>query len=709
MMHIKSPLVVALLYSLLLCLLSTNYTQAQLLPNCDDFIASASTTPSALGACTGTITLSLSGGTAPYIVQGGSSIPSTTFMTDIFTISNVCAGTQVLLITDANGCIATLTAIVTNDGSGDCTTLTATYNATPASCNAFGAPCNGTVQVFPSGGTAPYTTTIDGVSFAGTADNLCAGTHAVVIIDAMGCAYTLLTVVDNISLVMTLSATPNTSETTSSLDCNGSIIPTVSGGIPPYTYTISPSGGSPANPLSGLCAGTYCVTVADAGGCSTQACIAVINDFPAAPIVAQSDTIYAEIGTLVTVAPLNNDSGTGALNILSATVPPPHELSIDFENDLISIVANASGTSSSPIVISYVTLDEAGQVATGTIIIYLLPDGSCDAGCVYPGDADNNGVADNFDVLQIGLGYDYTGAAREDQSIIWYPHPAADWGLAAPSGTDFKYADCNGNGTINAADTAAVSLNYGWLHGKGDAESVSGVPLFFEPTLTSVPDGNDTLYLSIHLGNSATPADEFYGIAFSVNYDATLATFQNAEIAEGSWAGDESNSLLFAKNLASNSRGDLCFTRTDHNNTSGAGAIVRTKFVIIENIDGGKGTSEVSAPFSFENIRCIKHDGTIMEIAPEEIVITSATNAPNSQLPEISIFPNPVSDWLFASLPISAAADVCIFDAAGRAIYTAQGQNGMLSISTATWQKGVYFVQTTTQEGSTIHKVIVTK
>ncbi|HXB12098.1 MAG TPA: hypothetical protein VNZ45_08950, partial [Bacteroidia bacterium] len=56
---------------------------------------------------------------------------------------------------------------------------------------------------------------------------------------------------------------------------NGSATVGVSGGVAPYTYTWSPSGGTSAN-ATGLSAGTYTVTVKDKNGCTATASVTLV-------------------------------------------------------------------------------------------------------------------------------------------------------------------------------------------------------------------------------------------------------------------------------------------------------------------------------------------------------------------------------------------------------------------------------------------------
>ena len=68
--------------------------------------------------------------------------------------------------------------------------------------------------------------------------------------------------VDNFRLLSPLTATQSQVNTFCNGACNGSAKVVASGGVAPYTYSWSPSGGSAAT-ASGLCAGTYTCTITD--------------------------------------------------------------------------------------------------------------------------------------------------------------------------------------------------------------------------------------------------------------------------------------------------------------------------------------------------------------------------------------------------------------------------------------------------------------
>jgi hypothetical protein len=80
---------------------------------------------------------------------------------------------------------------------------------------------------------------------------------------------------------------------------------------------------------------------------------------------------------------------------------------------------------------------------------------------VYPGDADDNDVVDERDILPIGLYYRDTGPARDSVTTAWTMSPAhvtaggISWEPARAA-----HADTDGDGEVNAVDICAVADNW---------------------------------------------------------------------------------------------------------------------------------------------------------------------------------------------------------------------------------------------------------
>jgi spore coat protein CotH len=81
------------------------------------------------------------------------------------------------------------------------------------------------------------------------------------------------------------------------------------------------------------------------------------------------------------------------------------------------------------------------------------------SGQVYPGDADNNGVVNAFDVLPIGVYFKSNGSSRESVSFVWGAQRALLW--ETPAAT---YADVNGDGVVDEKDVIGIGVNWGNSH-----------------------------------------------------------------------------------------------------------------------------------------------------------------------------------------------------------------------------------------------------
>jgi hypothetical protein len=79
---------------------------------------------------------------------------------------------------------------------------------------------------------------------------------------------------------------------------------------------------------------------------------------------------------------------------------------------------------------------------------------------VYPGDANNDGVVNEVDVLPLGIFWSWTDLARDSLGIDWTIKPVKQpWSDRAAT-----YADANGDGVIDLKDLVAISANWGKIH-----------------------------------------------------------------------------------------------------------------------------------------------------------------------------------------------------------------------------------------------------
>ncbi|MBA4239658.1 MAG: hypothetical protein C0448_02940 [Sphingobacteriaceae bacterium] len=218
------------------------------------------------GACDGTATANMSGGTGPYTYTWSPGNPAGQ---GTATITGLCPGAYTVISRDANNCQKTETVSITQPVA-----ISAGITSGSLTCNAV---CNGSINSVPSGGTGPYTFTLQSSGAPVTANppytNLCAGTYTLLIEDALGCIRTQTVNIAQPNPI-TLALTSTTINCFN--QCNASVSSVVNGGSPVYTYSWSAST-STLSSLTNQCAGVVTGTVTDANGCMASSSVTITS------------------------------------------------------------------------------------------------------------------------------------------------------------------------------------------------------------------------------------------------------------------------------------------------------------------------------------------------------------------------------------------------------------------------------------------------
>jgi hypothetical protein len=209
--------------------------------------------PSSCTSPTGSATLTITGGQAPYAINWNCSPPQTGPV-----LANVPQGIYNFNATDANGCVrAGLVSV------GNISNMNAGITIVPAACPAN----NGAVSLSAYSNNPPISYVWSTGATTAVISSLAPGSYSCVLTDAVGCQLTKYAAVpSNSPIVLSFSTTPASCIFTS----DGSVTVLPSGGTPPYTYYWAP--GSTTNTYSGLAGGQhYWVHVTDANGCTQSA------------------------------------------------------------------------------------------------------------------------------------------------------------------------------------------------------------------------------------------------------------------------------------------------------------------------------------------------------------------------------------------------------------------------------------------------------
>ncbi len=409
------------------------------------------------GACTGTAFATPSGGQAPYsfLWSAGSQTNSVA--------TGLCAGVHTVTVTDLPGCVSVATVNIAQPSS-----VTATSSQTNATC--FGT-CNGIINSSISGGTTPYTYSLNGVSTPTTHfTGLCAGTYTLQIRDNNLCPLTLpvFTITQNAPITATLVPT-----NPSACAGTGSICAAVSGGTGgPYTYSWSPVAGA-ASCLTNLVAGSYTLTVLD-GTCSAIFSTVVTN--PTGPSLATNIQTIACFGASTgaatvtasgagpftfTWSPAVPTTTTGTTAIISGVPTGTYMISAADVNSCVTTQAAVIAQSPSITVNQAVSNAKCNGTSTGSITV--APSGGT-PGYNYswlpaglPG-----GTTGTVTSLPAG---DYTvtvtDAAPCSSTYTFHVSEPAALALSTTSSNVTCNSACNGSVVASASGGLGV-LNYSW-------------------------------------------------------------------------------------------------------------------------------------------------------------------------------------------------------------------------------------------------------
>lgn len=217
--------------------------------------ASVSTTDPSCGNADGQIVVTGGGGNGSYTysIDGGTSFQSNA------TFTGLAVNTYNVVVKDGNGCEGTTTATLSNSAAP-----TVTASGSDVSC--FGLT-DGSISASATGGTSPYSYSIDGSTFGSSSSfsNLGAGTYTVYVNDNGSCQGTA-----SVTISEPTQVTHSVTITDASCgNSNGSIVVSGSGGTSPYTYSMNSGTPTSNGSFTGLASGSYTIQATDNSGCSS--------------------------------------------------------------------------------------------------------------------------------------------------------------------------------------------------------------------------------------------------------------------------------------------------------------------------------------------------------------------------------------------------------------------------------------------------------
>ncbi len=340
-----------------------------------------------------------------------------------------------------------------------------------------------------------------------------------------------------------------------------------------------------------------------------------------------------------------------------------------------------------------------------------------DSFALCPGDANNDGIVNAFDVLPIGLNFKKEGNPRKAkyQNMNWGPKPFEPWLEEMPStGINLAFSDSDGDGAITEKDVLAIQLNYDSTHHLAFPPSQpwspppSDVPAEEPPMLrfhfleTEAHPG-EALHLTVsYVPPQGLPDDYFpLGVAFALEFDEALVQDSLTEIKfpedDNLLVAGGATRFALARNLppgrveagvankgfpALNQPRDLCTIR----------------FVLSDPLPDGHAGLFAPSLTNLLMINAREQDMPVI-IQIQEVKIVVSASWPAGTLP-VRCYPSPVRENLWVESPGAPLTGIVVYDAAGRLVAEQYfSERTITEIPAQYWQSGFYRIKMIAADG----------
>jgi hypothetical protein len=320
---------------------------------------------------------------------------------------------------------------------------------------------------------------------------------------------------------------------------------------------------------------------------------------------------------------------------------------------------------------------------------------------VWPGDCDYDLQANNVDLLSLAIAFGSTGAARINPSTNWTAQPATDWAQHFPLGANYKHSDCNGDGTVNLNDVAAIIQNYSNTHvyrSQNQASPASGT----DPLLYLVPQQdtvglNALIKVDVYIGSSTLPVKDLYGLAFSINYNDSLRNSNTISMNfTGSVLGNTPSLLSLSKQITTGNHTDIALGKIDQQEFNGYGFLGTVYIHSAAALSGVR-----TMPITISNIKAVNYNMVDLRLSSAGCSIVIDPSIINAVNPDIndnlkfSLYPNPAQTIVNIETSGRGSLGINLRNSLGQTVLTQTSDSAQANIDIANLPAGIYSVEIT--------------
>ncbi len=335
---------------------------------------------------------------------------------------------------------------------------------------------------------------------------------------------------------------------------------------------------------------------------------------------------------------------------------------------------------------------------------------------IWPGDINNNGIVNHLDIIYLGANFGATGAERNFISTEWegYSLPTG-WSNGNMGTTEISraFADCNGDGVVSDLDYAAIENNYGLSHDTifpdEFIEVLNDEPeLNFAGGVSSIAlEPSSVQEFDINLGSFSAPAENFYGIAFTISVNADYVNINNINFdVSTEWIDpNQAGIITFQKLDIVNNKLHIAISRKDQASVIGSSAIGKLNLIIEDDVPSFTSNVEI---LTFENIYLVDPILNTYKVNDMPLVVDITSPITEITQEEIKIYPNPIQKGSVLKVEGIENFDIqtiTLMNISGQKVEATISNN---EISTEKLSKGIYFLEIITDQGRRLEKLIIT-
>jgi hypothetical protein len=287
---------------------------------------------------------------------------------------------------------------------------------------------------------------------------------------------------------------------------------------------------------------------------------------------------------------------------------------------------------------------------------------------------------------------------------------------------NMKYADCNGDSTLNNLDLGPINMNYGMRHNTHN--NLSGMPeaTTMDPVMSlSVPSfgyAGATITVPIMLGTISKPIASLYGYSFTVNYDPSQVVAGSVSVnLSSNWLASTANELTITKDNYTAGRIDAAVVRWDKTETlNGYGQIGVLTLTLKSTATG---TLDLSLAGSSKMLTTRMYSGGPSSSGPTEIfrpmnlvggTVSISTGIDENALNNtVSVYPNPANDLINVTVSREISS-MTLYNSIGQMVWTsATAFANSTVIDVNKLAEGIYTLSCKSSEGTVIKKISIVR